>query len=59
MHEYEIRVLSAGRTVLITSQIQLSDQAAIQSGKKIAADKPFEVWCGLDCIYGRPVPVAP
>jgi hypothetical protein len=59
MHEYEIRVLSAGRTVLITSQIQLSDHAAIRSGKKIAADKPFEVWRGLDCIYGRPVPAEP
>src|SRR5438067_2110488 len=47
MHEYEIRVLSAGRTVLITSQIQLSDHAAIRSGRKMAADKPFEVWRGL------------
>jgi hypothetical protein len=55
MHEYEIRVLSAGHTVMIMEEVQLSDHAAIRSGKKIAADRPFEVWRGLDCIYGRPV----
>jgi hypothetical protein len=51
MHEYEIRVLSAGQIILITSQLQISDHAAIRSAQKIAADRPFEVWRGANCIY--------
>ena len=52
MHEYEIRVLSTEHTILAMEEIQLSDHAAIRSARKIADDRPFEVWCGLDCIYG-------
>jgi hypothetical protein len=52
MHEYEIRVLSAGHTILIATDVQPSDSAAIRWGKKIAADKQFEVWSGSECIYG-------
>jgi len=52
MREYEIRVLSGGQIILITSQLQVSDHAAINSALKIAADRPFEVWRGVDCIYG-------
>ncbi|HET7083851.1 MAG TPA: hypothetical protein VFI23_03710 [Rhizomicrobium sp.] len=54
MHEYEIRVLSAGHTVLILEETHLSDHAAVRSGRKFAGDKAFEVWRGLDCIYAPP-----
>ena len=52
MHEYEIRILSGGHIILVMEEILLSDHAAIRSAKKVAADRPFEVWRGLDCIYG-------
>jgi hypothetical protein len=51
MREYEIRVLSAGQIILITSQLQVNDHAAIRSAQTIAADRPFEVWRGMDCVY--------
>ncbi len=54
MHEYEIRLLSAGHTIAIIEEVQFSDHAAIRSGKKVAGDRPFEVWRGLDCIYSTP-----
>jgi len=54
MHEYEIRVLSAGHTVIIIEETHLSDHAAVRSGRKPAGDRSFEVWRGLDCIYETP-----
>jgi hypothetical protein len=54
VREYEIRILSAGHTVVLIEEVYLSDHAAIRSGKKFAADRPFEVWRDLDCIYGGP-----
>ena len=59
MDEYEIRVLNSNGTCsAIIEQIQLNDHAAIRSGQKMAHGHSFEVWRGLDCIYGasgRPV----
>jgi hypothetical protein len=53
MHEYEIRILgSAGSPALIIPDIQLSDEAAIRSARKIAGGRPFEVWRGLERIAG-------
>lgn len=52
MHEYEIRILSAGHPVTIIEEMHLSDHAAIRSARKYAADKPFEVWRGLECVFG-------
>jgi hypothetical protein len=53
MQVYEIRVLEDdGKTSLIASEVQLSDNAAVRSGKGIAAGRKFEVWRGMDCIYG-------
>jgi hypothetical protein len=54
MHEYEIRVLSAGHTVIIIEETYLSDHAAVRSGRKFAGERCFEVWRGLDCIYETP-----
>jgi len=51
MHEYEIRVLSSGHAALIAEEIHLNDDAAIRSARKLAGDRPFEVWRGVDCIY--------
>ena len=63
MQSYEIRVLEDdGKTSLIASEVQLSDSAAIRSGKGISAGRKFEVWRGMDCIYGvdlAPPPVPP
>jgi len=53
MREYEIRVLKSARLPgIITTEIHLSDQAAIRSARKIAIGRQFEVWCGLECITG-------
>ena len=61
MDEYEIRVLNSNGTCsAIIEQIQLNDHAAIRSAQRIAKEKKFEVWRGLDCIYAgsiaAPVP---
>jgi hypothetical protein len=52
MHEYEIRILSAGHTVAVIDEVQRSDSFAIRSAKKFAGTRPFEVWRGSDCVYG-------
>jgi hypothetical protein len=53
VHEYEIRILRAdGGATLITAEIQLNDNAAIRSAQKLAKGQKFEVWKGMDCIYG-------
>ena len=54
MHEYEIRVLSSGHAIVIIEEMHLCDHAAVRSGRNLAGDRPFEVWRGLDCIYGPP-----
>jgi hypothetical protein len=52
MREYEIRVLTNGRTSAVYEVVHLSDHAAIRAAKSFAGGLPFEVWRGLDCIYG-------
>lgn len=52
MHEYEIRLLtSTGRPSLITVEMQLTDAAAIRSGKRLARGTQFEVWRGDQRIF--------
>jgi hypothetical protein len=54
MREYEIRILRADKTTdLIMEVMHFSDKAAIRAAKKIAEARLFEVWRGLDCIFGR------
>jgi len=63
MQVYEIRVLDDnGKTSLIASEIRLNDSAAIRSAQALSGNKKFEVWRGMDCIYGidpAPGPTAP
>jgi hypothetical protein len=54
MREYEIRVLSNGRSQTVIEVMHLNDHAAIRAAKKLAAGKSFEVWRDLDCIYSPP-----
>lgn len=52
MHIYEIRILGAQGSVLLSSQeAHLSDHAAIRSGRMMAEGKAFEVWRDLDCVH--------
>jgi hypothetical protein len=53
MNQFEIRVMDDdGRTALILAAIHLNDNAAVRSGQIIAHGRKFEVWRGMDCIYG-------
>ena len=53
MREYEIRILRADKaTDVIMRMVHLTDHAAIRAAKKLAEARPFEVWRGMDCIYG-------
>lgn len=54
MQDYEIRILSEGHTQTVIAGLHLNDHAAIRAAQKYAAGKQFEVWRGLDCIYGAP-----
>ena len=54
MEDYEIRILAEGHTQTVIEAIHLNDHAAIRAAQKFAAGKSFEVWRGLDCIYGAP-----
>jgi len=54
MREYEIRVFSHGRSQTVIEVMHLNDHAAIRAAKKMAGDRPFEVWRDLDCIYSPP-----
>jgi hypothetical protein len=52
--EYEIRVLSAGHTITVIEEFHFSDHSAVRSAKKFAGNQPFELWRGLDRVYGTP-----
>jgi hypothetical protein len=53
MHEYEIRVLrDDGSDALVLEVLHLNDNAAVRQAGKIADGRSFEVWRGLNCIYG-------
>ena len=51
MNDYQIRILSGGRTQAIIETTHLNDHAAVRAAQKYAAGKQFEVWRGLDCVY--------
>jgi hypothetical protein len=54
MHEYEIRIFKWDRTpYALIEVIHLNDHAAIRQARKIAKARPFEVWRGLNCVYGE------
>jgi len=61
MDQYEIRFQrSDGKLDLIVCAFQRSDFAAIQSARKIAHGRQFEVWKGMQCITGlAALPPAP
>jgi hypothetical protein len=53
MHEYEIRILRDDlSTAFIIERTHLNNNAAIRSAQKLAGRRRFEIWSGLDCIYG-------
>jgi hypothetical protein len=58
MRGYEIRLLKpGGGAAVITIEIQLSDKAAIASGKRLANGLKFEVWKDDKCIHGATAPI--
>lgn len=53
MDQYPICLMDDdGRTALIVAAIHLNDNAAVRSAQKIANRRKFEVWKGMECIYG-------
>lgn len=53
MQVYEIRILRPdGSTATVFEGMYLSDHSAIRSAKGMSEDNRFEVWRGMDCIYG-------
>jgi hypothetical protein len=52
LYNYEIRILNGGKTKSVIEVVHLNDHAAIRAGKKFAEGNLFEVWRGLDCVYG-------
>ena len=53
MDQYEIRIMrDDGGTSLIVAAIHLDDNAAIQAARILARAHKFEVWRGMDRIYG-------
>ena len=54
MPDYEIRVLGDDRysAVKIHECSLADDEAAVSAGLQFAEGAPFEVWRGLDCVYG-------
>lgn len=52
MQDYEIRILNFDGTLsLITQSIYLNSLAAIAAGKRLAGNRPFEVWSVERCLY--------
>jgi hypothetical protein len=56
MPEYEIVVLKNDHTgaSFIFEQSHADDYAAVRAAAKFAGANLFEVWRGIDCIYGLP-----
>jgi hypothetical protein len=54
MPEYEIRLLNDDRysVAKIHERMLMDDESAISAAARLADGAPFEVWRGLDCIYG-------
>ena len=64
MNGYEIRILDTHGSAAITSAATYyNDDAAIRSAKKLAKNRQFEVWRGLNRIFpsrtGTPSPSRP
>ena len=54
MDAYEIRILREdGSPAFTILEMHLNDKAAIRSGKFMARGRPFEVWCGTECVFGH------
>lgn len=52
MHEYEIRILkSDGSTGVIMQEVHLSTHAAVNKARRLAGERPFEVWSDDRCVY--------
>lgn len=59
MHDYEIRILKPdGSTAIVAAEIFLCDSSAIRAAHAMADGLAFEVWRGMDCIYGPELPAA-
>ena len=57
MRDYEIRILNPdGSTAIIAVEIYLCDASAIRAAHAMADGLAFEVWRGMDCIYGAALP---
>jgi len=53
MQHYDIRILKDDRhTSMLFEGMYLSDHSAIRAAKNMADGNTFEVWRGMDCIYG-------
>jgi|HubBroStandDraft_5_1064220.scaffolds.fasta_scaffold4025312_1 hypothetical protein len=54
MQVYEIRLLKDDRysARFIMERMYLNDHAAIRAASQLAKGLPFEVWRGLECVYG-------
>ena len=63
MRHYDIRVLGDdGKTALILSEYRTNDHAAVRTAQRIAHGRKFEIWRGMECVYGldaTPVPKPP
>jgi hypothetical protein len=57
MEAYETRILQGNGQPIILSEVQPDDAAAISSARKAAHGRTFEVWRGLDRIFG-PEPIS-
>ena len=55
MYKYEFRVLNEDHTECsVTEEIHLDNYSAIRSARRLAVGRPFQVWLGLECIFGIP-----
>ena len=53
MHHYEIRIMGDdGHATLLLAATHANDNEAIQAAQRIARRRKFEVWKGMDCVYG-------
>jgi hypothetical protein len=52
MHDYEIRILKENSKLAALIAITgASDEAIIREAKRIAQDRPMEIWREVECIY--------
>jgi hypothetical protein len=52
MHDYEIRILRENsQAIALIAITGASDETIIREAKRIAQDRPMEVWREVECIY--------